>query len=226
MGRTLFQLLHETKVDSSRTCINHSLPELEAFLSGILDGIHSCGISLGEIEKDRFDIWLARQHNLSVGRSLFQNLTLLSESDSHGYDLFFLSLNTFLSDKNTNSMWTSKIFLPDAISLPNILDLYPILKCLRDNHETCIRARSITLLTAYLNGWICGIRNLQNDIAFLPDLDHFALWLREQYSNQRYWSDIKWHRIIKYLNNLHENEAKSFDMFFLLLDKWMIGSSH
>lgn len=117
-------------------------------------------------------------------------------------------------------MWTAELPQPSDGAATAIREIGPLLKYLREGPQPLLRARSVTLLAAYLNGFVRGCKALHGDIKFDPELEEFEEWLRNQFARQRDWSRLKWHCIIKYLSDSRENEARAFDAFFSLIDQW------
>ncbi len=199
---------------------------LEAYVSGLSDGFDSVGCTLGISSETRFDLWLARQIHGATSKGLFSTLTLISSSDSDGFDLFFEKLEEFLGQQSGPTIWSAELPRSTAAPSSEALDLNPLLDRLRKQPHPLVRDRSLTLLFAYLNGHIASRKIMFGDVQCRPNLDNFALWLQKRYSWLHESGQRHWVRVLKYVSQREENERQAFNLFFALREEWAKEAEH
>lgn len=220
METTILQVLAGAKRNPVACLGEKSLFTLEAYLSGILDGLASLGHTIGGRSEERFDLWLARQNHTSISKDLFCTLTLIAPSDSDAFDLFFAKLEQFLQQQSGPTLWTEKVSSSVSDPTQDALDLSSLLDRLRKQPYPFLRNKSLTLLSAYINGQISSRKIMFGNVRCRPDLAEFALWLQKRYPQLHESDHRHWVRVLKYVSQREENESLAFDLFFILREEW------
>jgi len=225
MGMTILDLVRQAKERPAQTVGEKSLVTLEAFLSGIFDGLEALGKSTDERGGERFDFWLAKQNRLPISKDLFSTLTLITPNDSVAFDLFFEKIGEFLEQRLGPTIWSFDLPCDGVPRSESDLDLSPLLLHLKKQPYPLLRGKSLRLLVAYLNGHFLCRTAVFGEVQCMPRMDQFGIWLQSGFSTIHDHAPYQWHRILMYISDRREQESGAFDLFFNLYEKWERGEA-
>ena len=191
-----------------------SLACLPAFLDGYKSG---SGRAARANDLDprlgRFSEWVAEKlgrRSLSV--SGVWMIRLESEDETRALERYFE-----LWDEYTSLV--EPVPVADTVPPPvlPVVDFRQLLVSIRRRPAMYLGHSSVTLLRAFLQGYVTALQDAGRSTDEVPDLDRFSRWLCARYGLR---DGYRWDRL---LLTFHSDEAKALEEFFKLLDEFEAG---
>jgi hypothetical protein len=161
----------------------------------------------------RFSSWIAGKYRFSLSRSAFSVIALISDSQEHAFENYFLELDAF--HKECGALAEEWKLHPLERDFPS--SIYIIERKLGE----VLSCSSVRYLRSFLNGYDLGCK-LCSTTGYL---DNWQVAFEQWIARRKSWSrTYRWDQALTFLCG--GNEAKACDKFFVLFRDFCLERGH